>query len=133
MAVPFRFRKARAEYLVECIRKGRPIAPEKPGGWSLLDNLQTAAALLFAAWSHGPDEFREVLNRLPTKLLNAEQREAAEEAFMDEIMAALQYQGMATMQVCDGEYEGPDIAVGVAQWQGPGVPVGIQLTAAEPD
>lgn len=54
--VPFRFAKQRAESLLDCLRNGKPIAPESAEGWTFYDMLATAGALILCAGTHArPD------------------------------------------------------------------------------
>ncbi len=50
--VGIRFRKQRAEYLLDCIETGKGIEPDDPQGWSHFEMLMTAGVLTLAAGSH---------------------------------------------------------------------------------
>ena len=50
--VPVNFSKKRAEYLLDCLKEGKPIEPGSDELWSHSDMLQIAGAMIFAAGTH---------------------------------------------------------------------------------
>jgi hypothetical protein len=92
------FDKNKAEYFLDCIGSGKPIACV----WNVHNMLALAGALHFAAMSHGPAALRQgvEVGELP-----AEHREAIEEGFYDDLRAAIEFYSRLTMMVKDGEYD----------------------------
>ena len=98
--IPITFNKARAEYLIDCVRHGKPIEPEGKE-WSLFDMLATAGALHFAASSHGPLMHKGV----SWADLSRERQEAIEGQFFEDLWAAIEYCGKLTMMVADQKFD----------------------------
>ncbi len=98
--IPITFSKARAEYLIDCIRNGKPIEPEGKE-WSLFDMVATAGALPFSASSHGPP----LHGGVSWENLSRERQEAIERQFLEDLWAAIEYCGQLTMMVTDRNFD----------------------------
>jgi hypothetical protein len=102
MAVGINFKKSKAEYLLDCIRNGKPIQPiDLSKGWTQDDMLAVAGAMLFAVKTHGP----ALLPPEEKAKLPEEYQEAYEHTFYSEIVSAIEWYGKATMMVNLGQYD----------------------------
>jgi hypothetical protein len=102
--IAIRFDKRRAEYLLDCLRTGKPIAPSDPSrGWTQFDMLALAGACHFAAMSRGPA--LHATGVAPLDQLPPEHREAAEENWDADLHGAIGWYSQVTMLVADGEYD----------------------------
>lgn len=89
-------RKDHAEYLLNCLDTGKGIDP--PGsGWRVIDMLNLAGACLFGAGSHGPP--------LAQPDLSEEQQAERDNAFTEDLVAAIRFLASIFQAVQDGEYE----------------------------
>lgn len=100
MAIMVRFNKARAQYLIQCLASGTPIEPETEG-WTGNDMLALAGACFFGAMSQGPASW---CRDIPENL-HPEYQEAEEEAFFNDLHAAVEFYGHLTRLVQDGAYD----------------------------
>lgn len=98
--IPITFSKARAEYLIDCVRNGKPIESEGKE-WSLFDMVATAGALYFTASSHGP----LMHGGVSWENLSRERQEAIERQFFEDLSAAIEYCGRLTMMVADQNFD----------------------------
>jgi hypothetical protein len=94
--MPITFTKARDEYVIDCIRNGKPIEPEGKE-WTIFDMVATAGAMHFAASSHGPLMHKGV----SWEHLSRERQEAIEVQFFNDLPAAIEYCSKLTMMVAD--------------------------------
>jgi hypothetical protein len=96
------FDKARAEYFLDCIRRGKPIArPPGAQGWTCYDMMALAGAMYSATMSHGPGLYQDVdWPKMPFA-----RREATEDDFMADLHGAIDWYAQATMLVADAEYD----------------------------
>lgn len=104
------FRKERAEYLLDCIATGKPIKPTDDSGWTRHDLVGLAGACYFAALSHGPMGYVAALGdtekaQKALDYLHDEHREAVDEAWQNDLHAAIGFYGHLTMLVADGGYD----------------------------
>ena len=94
------FNKARAEHFLDCLANGKDIkSPE--GGWSRFEMLNLAGACLFGVKSQGPVTHDGV----EWSDIHGERREAIEESFEADIHGAIEFAGLLTQRVRDGEYD----------------------------
>lgn len=84
--VPLRFSKRRVEYVLDCVREGKPIAPEADIGWTLFDQLLIAGVLTFGAGTHPSPVVGEAFN-------------------LDDLLAAVSFVMQITEQVLDTTYD----------------------------
>jgi hypothetical protein len=96
MPMPVEFHKDYAEYLLDCLRYGEPIAP-RCDEWRQRDQLILAAAACFVLVSHGP-----VLEQPD---LTPEQKAANDSDFTDELLATIGFVSTVMMAVESGEYD----------------------------
>lgn len=106
------FNKERAEYLLDCLKHGKPIRPEQ-NAWTGFDMLALAGACYFCAMSQGPAMYRNAaFDKLPQ-----ERREAVEQTFLNDLFAAIAFYSELTMVVADNRYDEqfePDVMAVVA-------------------
>jgi hypothetical protein len=100
---PVNFRKERAEYLLDCLATGKPIAPSQAGEWTIDDMMALAGACHFGAMSHGP--ILATVMGIDTTKLPKEYQEAHEETLFADLRAAIEFYGHLTMLVEDGQYD----------------------------
>ncbi len=101
MAIAIKFDKQRAQQLLDTLANGMPIEPPAEG-WTGNDMLAVAGACFFGATSQGPASFW--LRDLPENL-HQEYREAAEETFMNDLRAAVEFYSHLSMMVQDKTYD----------------------------
>jgi hypothetical protein len=108
---PIDFHKERAEYLLNCIKKGRAIEPMGQTGWTATDLLVLAGVCFFAVESQGPlgyavkhsgdlSKIEEALNNL-----HSEHREAAEGQFMADLQAAIAFSAHLAMLIKHNHFD----------------------------
>jgi len=95
MAIAIHFDKAKAERLLDCIAKGKPI----PAVSGVDDILALGGACFFLALSRG-HEVQQAADELEV----AEAPESEKDNFVPEIHAALEYYGQLMLLVANGEY-----------------------------
>lgn len=81
----FSFTKERASQIHECVGQGKPIPTGKEDGWTMVDQLQTAAALVFTAGTFPDHEGKSIR--------------------LDDSLAAITFMVQLTEHVVDGTYE----------------------------
>jgi hypothetical protein len=96
MAIAIHFDKAKAERLLDCLAKGKPI----PAINGVDDILALGGACFFLALSRG-DELQKAADELEVP----EAPESEKDTFVPEIHAALEYYGQLMLLVANGEYE----------------------------
>jgi hypothetical protein len=99
--ISVRFDKATAERFLDSLVNDRPIELPSRAGWTRDDVLALAGACFFAALSHGPPGYNIAdLDKLPK-----ERREAIEEAFRNDLFAAVEVYSRLARLVMDREYD----------------------------
>ena len=102
MAMPIDFDKCRAEYILECLDTGKPVAPRELG-WNRYTMLEVAGACFFGLLSQGPvslgGEFVEPDDWHP------EHKEASNAQLFRDIHAAIEFYGNLMMAVKDDQYD----------------------------
>ena len=93
------FDKARAQYVLDCLATGKPVAPSTSAGWTRFDMLSLAGACFFGAMSQDPS-----LQPNDESAVPFERREAIENTLLGDLHAAIDFCGELTMAVCDDEY-----------------------------
>jgi hypothetical protein len=96
MAIAIHFDKAKAERLLECLEKGKPI----PAVQGVDDILALGGACFFSALSRGP-ELQKAADRLEVPDAPAGEKDS----FVPEIHAAVEYFGQLMLLVANGQYD----------------------------
>lgn len=106
---PVNFRKARAEYFLDCLSNGKPITYDgEQGGWTVNEMAGLAGACFFVIMSHGPllrGAAAEMQGRTLESSNTAEHAEADDELISSDLHAAIEWIGNLTMLVWDGKYD----------------------------
>ena len=97
MPQAIRINKAYAEYVIECIRTGKPIEPPTADRWTQLDQISVACALCFAAWSHRP--------AIPQPDLDSDQQTEADQDHIKDVVAAIDFVSVVHSHVADDKYD----------------------------
>jgi hypothetical protein len=100
MAIAINFDKAKIERILESISKGRPIG----GIESVDDMLALGGACFFMAMSHG-EELLEAVDWSKVPGGDEEPDEQAEDTFIPEIHAAIEYYAQLIFLVAKQEYD----------------------------
>jgi hypothetical protein len=97
MPITINFDKVKAERMVDCLSKGKPIG----GILGVDDILGLAGACFFMAMSQAPALHQAV----DWERLAPDARESTEDSFFADLHAAIEYYGQLTMLVAAGEYD----------------------------
>ena len=101
MSMAVRFRKARAEYLLECFAKGEAIRPELVKGWTAADLLMLAGAAALAVGEHmAVQKYGADWTKTPK-----EHQEARWSTVRADMLAGIEWTASVTRMVRDGEYD----------------------------
>jgi len=103
MAIPVKFDKAHALYLLDCLSTGKPIQPKDPRGFTGDDMLALAGACYFGAMSQGPGAWAQNVEAFQSKV--KEHREAVSLNFETCLLAAIEFYGVLTDLVKHEEYD----------------------------
>jgi hypothetical protein len=101
--VPVLFDKSRAEDFIDCIMEGKPIPPREisedfPEPWSRMDLMALAGACLAFAHTGGPWDD-------PAEGQNWDNRRAALDTFLAELLGAARFYMTLTLGVTTGNYD----------------------------
>ena len=119
---PVNFKKARAEYFLDCLENGKAMTYDsEQGGWTISEMIGLAGACYFVIATHGP-LWRKTILEAEGKILELsdvpEHAEADNELVLNDIRAALEWVAQLTQLVYDGGYDEPfedSIKCGVSQ------------------
>jgi len=100
---PISFDKARAEYVLDCLKNGKAIDPDSADGWSVHGCLALAGACFFQAVSHGAPLYKAL--GVDPSTFPQERQEAIEETLVHDLHAAIEFYCHLTMLVCDNEFD----------------------------
>ena len=102
MAYPIIFDKEKAQEWLAAVADGRDIRCND-GRWAASDLITLAGVCLMGAMSHGPMRYQ--VDRTLYEKLPAEHREASDETFEKDLIAAIELSSQLAFSVRDGQYD----------------------------